>query len=61
MAPERLKGSPYTIASDIWSLGLSLLELALGRYPIPPPDPEEFRQIFASSSATPGIEVFPYH
>ncbi|GAV07794.1 hypothetical protein RvY_17592-2 [Ramazzottius varieornatus] len=53
MAPERLKGSPYTIASDIWSLGLSLLELALGRYPIPPPDPEEFRQIFASSSATP--------
>lgn len=39
MAPERLTGEPYTIQSDIWSLGLTLVELALGMYPIPQHDP----------------------
>ncbi|KAG9510164.1 Dual specificity mitogen-activated protein kinase kinase dSOR1, partial [Fragariocoptes setiger] len=38
MSPERLRGETYTVQSDIWSLGLSLVELALGRYPIPPND-----------------------
>ena len=33
--PERLTGSHYNIASDIWSLGLSLVELVVGRYPVP--------------------------
>ncbi|KAI8097689.1 kinase-like domain-containing protein [Halteromyces radiatus] len=34
MAPERIKASSkYTVASDVWSLGVSLLEMALGRYP----------------------------
>ena len=37
MSPERLQGSQYSVASDLWSLGLSLLEMALGCYPIPPP------------------------
>lgn len=41
MAPERLQGSEYTILSDIWSLGVSLIEMALGRYPIPQPPLEE--------------------
>lgn len=31
--PERIQGAPYTIKSDIWSLGISLIELALGRFP----------------------------
>lgn len=35
MAPERVRGTPYTIRSEIWSLGLSLVELALGRFPYP--------------------------
>ncbi|KAI0984759.1 hypothetical protein GJ496_006343, partial [Pomphorhynchus laevis] len=35
--PERLDGSRYTVQSDIWSLGISLVELAIGRYPIPFP------------------------
>lgn len=39
MAPERLEGNPYAVQSDIWSLGLSLVELALGMYPIPQEDP----------------------
>lgn len=36
MAPERIKGMPYTITSDVWSLGLTVLELASNRFPFPP-------------------------
>lgn len=37
--PERIQGAPYTIKSDLWSLGISLIELALGRFPFSdPPD-----------------------
>lgn len=31
--PERIQGAPYTIKSDVWSLGISLVELAQGRFP----------------------------
>jgi len=33
MSPERIQGRSYSTQSDVWSLGLSLLELALGRFP----------------------------
>ncbi|XP_040565894.1 dual specificity mitogen-activated protein kinase kinase 1 [Lepeophtheirus salmonis] len=46
MSPERLQGSPYSVASDVWSLGLSLLEISLGMYPIPPPDVAALTHIF---------------
>lgn len=46
MSPERLQGAHYTIRSDIWSMGLSLVELALGRYPIPSPRPDEYEEMF---------------
>lgn len=35
MAPERLTGEQYNTLSDVWSVGLSLVELTTGRYPIP--------------------------
>lgn len=33
MSPERITGQPYSFDSDVWSLGLSLMECAIGRYP----------------------------
>ena len=35
--PERLKGMNYKMDSDIWSLGIIILECACGFFPIPPP------------------------
>mmetsp|Transcript_14673 Transcript_14673/g.25072 ORF Transcript_14673/g.25072 Transcript_14673/m.25072 type:complete len:382 (+) Transcript_14673:110-1255(+) len=36
MSPERISGHKYGYDSDIWSFGLSMLELALGRFPYEP-------------------------
>lgn len=46
MAPERISGGSfmaagasdgtYSVQSDIWSLGLSIIECAMGQYPYPP-------------------------
>ena len=33
--PERISGHPYSIRSDVWSTGLSLLELVQNRFPFP--------------------------
>ncbi|KAK6524835.1 hypothetical protein TWF281_011733 [Arthrobotrys megalospora] len=62
MAPERIatgangttgggmgsKDGTYSVQSDIWSLGLSILECAMGRYPYPP---ETYNNIFSQLSA----------
>jgi mitogen-activated protein kinase kinase len=62
MAPERISGGgmaqlgagggTYSVQSDIWSLGLTIIEMALGRYPYPP---ETYDNIFSqlSVSSTP--------
>lgn len=33
MSPERLKGEQYSYAADVWSFGLVVAEMALGRQP----------------------------
>ncbi|ESO84309.1 hypothetical protein LOTGIDRAFT_132393 [Lottia gigantea] len=53
MAPERLQGTHYSVQSDVWSLGLSLVEMAIGRYPIPPPEPKDIESLFDESGNSP--------
>jgi len=33
--PERITGREYTICADVWSMGLSILELVQNRFPFP--------------------------
>lgn len=33
MAPERIQGHKYTVKSDVWSFGLAIMELAIGKFP----------------------------
>ncbi|OBT50659.1 hypothetical protein VE04_08831, partial [Pseudogymnoascus sp. 24MN13] len=33
MAPERVQVEKYTVKSDVWSFGLSIMELAIGKFP----------------------------
>ncbi|KAK9131272.1 hypothetical protein Sjap_011759 [Stephania japonica] len=40
MSPERISGTAYDFRSDIWSMGLALLECATGQFPYAPPDNE---------------------
>lgn len=61
MAPERIAsggvaqaganpgGGTYSVQSDIWSLGLSIIECAMGRYPYPP---ETYNNIFSQLSVS---------
>ena len=41
LQPERIQGGNYSVKSDIWSLGISLIELALGRFPFRNDDSDE--------------------
>lgn len=41
MSPERLRGEAYSADTDIWSLGLTLLECAWGKFPYPYPYQQE--------------------
>ncbi|CAG0905098.1 unnamed protein product [Cyprideis torosa] len=59
MSPERLRGVSYSVQSDIWSLGLSLVEMALGIYPIPPPDTGAFPKEEGGSSSNGEPSVSP--
>lgn len=38
MAPERIVGADYSFPSDLWSFGLCLATMALGRIPLPQTD-----------------------
>ena len=32
--PERVRGDGYTTASDIWAVGVSIAEVAIGHFPV---------------------------
>ena len=61
MAPERIAGGgvaqaganpgggTYSVQSDVWSLGLTIVECAMGRYPYPP---ETYNNIFSQLSVS---------
>ena len=49
--PERLQGTHYSVQSDIWSMGLSLVEMAIGKYPIPFPSEQDLASIFGPDPA----------
>jgi mitogen-activated protein kinase kinase len=34
MSPERIQGGAYTVKSDVWSVGITLMELAMGKFPL---------------------------
>lgn len=68
MAPERISGGgiaqaganpgggTYSVQSDIWSLGLTIIECALGQYPYPPETYDNiFSQLSVSSELLPKI------
>ncbi|CAI5732788.1 unnamed protein product [Hyaloperonospora brassicae] len=38
MAPERIGGGDYSYPADVWSFGLAMISVALGRYPLPTQD-----------------------
>ncbi|KAJ9533318.1 hypothetical protein QJQ45_026362 [Haematococcus lacustris] len=52
MSPERIKGDQYSFDSDMWSLGLTLVECALGRFPYPPPGPSHLWKDSTTTLAT---------
>ena len=67
MAPERISsggiaqaganpgGGTYSVQSDIWSLGLTIIECALGQYPYPP---ETYNNIFSQLSVSTTKHLF---
>lgn len=68
MAPERIAsggmaqsgvnpaGGTYSVQSDIWSLGLSIIECAMGQYPYPP---ETYNNIFSQLSVSQTFDPQP--
>ncbi|KIY44439.1 kinase-like protein [Fistulina hepatica ATCC 64428] len=56
MAPERISGHDYTIRSDVWSTGISLLELVQNRFPFPTDLPAIELMMYITSSEPPRLE-----
>jgi len=61
MSPERCTGNDYSFASDIWSVGMVLFELATGKYPFG--NVGNFPDLFVNLTENPeprlDVNVFP--
>ncbi|KAJ7072091.1 STE/STE7 protein kinase [Mycena amicta] len=56
MAPERISGQQYSIRSDVWSTGISLLELVQNRFPFPSDLPPIELMMYITSGEPPRLE-----
>ncbi|KAH9043116.1 kinase-like protein [Lactarius pseudohatsudake] len=56
MAPERLSGLEYSIRADVWSTGLSLLELLKNRFPFSNDMPPIELMAYVTQSEPPQLE-----
>jgi len=59
MAPERIVGQKYTIRSDVWSTGISLLELVQNRFPFPNDLPPIELMMYITAGEPPRLEDEP--
>ncbi|KAG6903077.1 hypothetical protein C0995_006264 [Termitomyces sp. Mi166 len=59
MAPERICGHEYTIRSDVWSTGISLLELVQNRFPFPNDMPPIELMMYITTAEPPRLEDEP--
>ncbi|GLB37628.1 putative protein tyrosine kinase [Lyophyllum shimeji] len=59
MAPERICGHEYTIRSDVWSTGISLLELVQNRFPFPNDLPPIELMMYITTAEPPQLEDEP--
>lgn len=55
MSPERLKGDNYTYASDVWGLGIAVMECVMGRHPFD--KPQSFFDVIDSAISTPATLI----
>nr|GAT45439.1 STE/STE7 protein kinase [Mycena chlorophos] len=56
MAPERISGQQYSIRSDVWSTGISLLELVQNRFPFPNDLPPIELMMYITAGEPPRLE-----
>lgn len=59
MAPERIQGREYTIRSDVWSTGITLLELVQNRFPFPNDLPPIELMMYITTAEPPQLEDEP--
>ncbi|KAF5321535.1 hypothetical protein D9619_002002 [Psilocybe cf. subviscida] len=59
MAPERICGHEYTIRSDVWSTGISLLELVQNEFPFPADLPPIELMMYITTGEPPRLEDEP--